>query len=588
MEKLKSVLLLLLPYISIVFLLIMSIGYLGTLLVESYRERILENQQKSIETAVQRFGERMKGVEDISYLLEDSKAVKKYAYASLSNQKNALLEYIDVMVELNNYQYSQDIAEIYLFDSKNERVITSSAAFSNAEEYFKYNYQIEGMSVKDSVERLKTPAYGCEYSAVMDVKLKGEQFEVIEYRLRVPIEWGGDNNLKLVIVMKTADIFGDLAHALDEGGEFYVYDKNERLIYCSGTKWNEPFAQSGGPELKSVYCDGENIYASSLQTADERWSVRICLPDFVDRSHISIPHLGMLVIVPILVSIILCVYFTYKNHKKISEALSENIRFKGRIESYEKGRKHQILDKMIRGAYGSSEEMKKALSEIAFHNTDISCAALCIRYEGSDYRKAVSEELTIKDMVRNLLTESSECETEIFDTTARETVCILFNDANEDMELAVRNMISGLNVEIFYYYGIEAQLGVGNPVSSIYEISSSYTQAKTVISYRETLGNNVLFFSELTQLEDVCWYPKEFDEMIFNYIIAGKAQEAKELVGKLYRENLENGSRMVPIKAISMMKSTGRLSVFCGGKIQHLCRGIFRNSARLSEYRKLF
>ena len=235
MEKLKSVLLLLLPYISIVFLLIMSIGYLGTLLVESYRERILENQQKSIETAVQRFGERMKGVEDISYLLEDSKAVKKYAYASLSNQKNALLEYIDVMVELNNYQYSQDIAEIYLFDSKNERVITSSAAFSNAEEYFKYNYQIEGMSVKDSVERLKTPAYGCEYSAVMDVKLKGEQFEVIEYRLRVPIEWGGDNNLKLVIVMKTADIFGDLAHALDEGGEFYVYDKNERLIYCSGT-----------------------------------------------------------------------------------------------------------------------------------------------------------------------------------------------------------------------------------------------------------------------------------------------------------------------------------------------------------------
>lgn len=179
---------------------------------------------------------------------------------------------------------------------------------------------------------------------------------------------------------------------------------------------------------------------------------------------------------------------------------------------------------------------------------------LCIRYEGSDYRREIQENIGIKDLVREKLSGYTERKMEIFDSAARETVCIVFLENGENMEVIVRNIISRLNVEIFYFFGMEVKIGAGNMVDSIYETADSYRQAKDVIRYRENVGSNVYLYSELTQVEEVYYYPREFDELLYNYVVAGKAENAREMIWKLYRENMERNSGMLSVTAIERLK----------------------------------
>jgi len=68
------------------------------------------------------------------------------------------------------------------------------------------------------------------------------------------------------------------------------------------------------------------------------------------------------------------------------------------------------------------------------------------------------------------------------------------------------------------------------------------------------VGSNVYLYADLSQLADNYYYPAEFDELIYNYIVAGNASHAKEILGRLYRENLERETGMLSVTAIEMLK----------------------------------
>lgn len=217
----------------------------------------------------------------------------------------------------------------------------------------------------------------------------------------------------------------------------------------------------------------------------------------------SVPHFFGLVIMPVVASVILCIYFTYKNHRELLDILMRLNVGNGEVERKENGPEgvgyeaiRISVDKLVRNTFGNRAEITGALNSIHFSAWNTKNVVLCIRYEGSDYRREIQENIGIKDLVRKKLAEYTERKMEIFDSAARETVCILFLENGENMEVIVRNIISRLNVEIFYFFGMEVKIGAGNMVDSIYETADSYRQAKDVIRYRENVGSNVLKFGE--------------------------------------------------------------------------------------------
>ena len=73
----------------------------------------------------------------------------------------------------------------------------------------------------------------------------------------------------------------------------------------------------------------------------------------------------------------------------------------------------------------------------------------------------------------------------------------------------------------------------------------------------------------LVQLEDVYFYPKEYDEMISDYVIAGKGAEARGLIRKIYRENFEENERILTASASEAIEGKLRdLLILLAGKYE--------------------
>lgn len=592
-KRWKSLLALALPYVIIVSLPIISILFLGNTVLNNYQEKIISERQRSIESAHERFLQKINKVETVTKVIASTDMVKSYAYAGINKSEQSILDCIEIRDLFKNFLINSEVSVIYYYDKNNDRIISSKSIMRKAVDYFFYFYKLNNYTAEESVERLRDFSWGVEYSSCLDVKLGKTDMQVIEYRTSIPFDQTKNIQGQMVFVMDVENIFSDFFDIVEAGGEFYVYDNKDRLIYGSGEQYEEVMELSDDAELKLVYQGDEKIYGMVCHSAGEQWKVKVYLSDISSAgSTIPImPYVWLLVVVPVTGSIVLCIYFTQKNHKEIKEVLSlfknqsepgkeeeveigykiireyadkivsENIQFRERIISSEYARKYEIFDKLVRNIYENKEQMIEELSNTDLNIREGRCVVLCIHYEDSYYRIPISEDITIKDFVKELLNEIMERQFELFDTSARETICVLYLDNNEDMEIVMRNIISSLNVEIAYYYGIDVKFAAGNTVNSIYRLSESYVQAKDVIKYNETSGNRLCLYSELERLKDVYYYPREFEEKIYNYVVVGKVDEAKKIIESIYRENFEKNKKMLSVRAIEMMKNRLRENV---------------------------
>jgi len=599
-KKISSILALGLPYVFTVLLPILSLLCLGSVVTNTYQKRIIEEKHKNVEVALERFSQRVHNIETLAYIIMENNVVKKYAYGILRGEEPTVVDNLEMSELLANFLTNSDVETIYIYDQKGGRIITPVSAYSNASQYFQYAYALEGYTPQESEERLKSALWANAISPAVKVRVFGKNTEVIEYRLALPYGRSFRNQLQVILVMETKDILSDLFGVLGEEDEFYLYDSKERLIYSSGNQYEE-FVQE---KASSAWNDekDDKLYTMVCKSEDQLWQLRVCITNLLQRERVdtTIQYAWLLIGVSIVAGIVCCVYFTFRNHRELEEILdifnaqkrnpekqtekpnirgyyaikeyadeiiSENRNLKECIPRLESSHKYEILDKLLRNTYKNQAGIEGNLYENELNFLTGKCVVLCVRYKGSSYREFVQEDINVKEFVKYQMNEILGGMFEIFDTSARETVCVLGVD-DIYHNVIVEDIVSRLKI-IAYSYNIEMEIGVGNIVDSVYQINESYLQAKAVLRYRETSGKNVYLYTELVQIEEVYYYPKEYDEKIYNYVMAGKKEEAKELIQRIFRDNFEENEQILTFSATESIK--GRLKdliILLAGKQQ--------------------
>lgn len=588
-KNFKTLIFLAMPYVITIILPILSTLFLSRVVANRFQEEMVVEKQKSIESAFDRSIKKIEGIERLMYAVAKNDAIAQYINFSRKGEYSYTAQYLKVKDMFGSLMIDSNVTAIYYYDINNDRIITNDASYATAETYFRYRYQIENFSIEDFVERIENLPRALEYSESMAVKLDSASMNVIECRMPMPIDVTRKPSGQLTMIINVEALFSDVIEVLDEGGEFYVYDSHDRLIYGNGYKYNNKLGYQDLSNLHQIDLSEADIWGMSYVADDSNWKTDVYIPELfknVDTKHAYI-YSVVYGIVPTLISIFLCMYFTVKNYREIFEIInmfrkhgniynndikeikkvdyryiqqlvnmlmSENNQFREQIDTFEQSYKYEVLDKLIRNTYSDKEKDIEALNKLNLNITTGRCIVLCIRYKNTDYRAMLLDNMSVKDFVKELLYKHIERAVEIFDTTAKETICILALNENDDVEAVIHNIISIINVEIVYAYGIELGIVAGNAVNSIISIGESYAQAKEVISYNETFGAAICMYSELEQMEDIYYYPAVYDEKICNYIMAGKAEEAKTLVYSVYKENFVDNSKKLSAKAIEIIK----------------------------------
>lgn len=227
-KKIKSIMNLAVPYVLIILFFTISVMSLGRVVINTYHEKILRDKQANIEVAFDRFLRRMDDVETLAYVISQSSAVTNYLYAGMNSKKRTVIDCMEVRDLLNNSWINDDVMELFLFDIYDNRIITPGNILSDASEYFRLIYQLDGYTTQDNLDRVKNFGRGCRYNTVLNGRIKRNNVQVIEYRCSLPINSKiKDVQGQLVFVMDAKKIFDDFYDVLGEEGEFYVYDEDK-------------------------------------------------------------------------------------------------------------------------------------------------------------------------------------------------------------------------------------------------------------------------------------------------------------------------------------------------------------------------
>jgi YesN/AraC family two-component response regulator len=68
------------------------------------------------------------------------------------------------------------------------------------------------------------------------------------------------------------------------------------------------------------------------------------------------------------------------------------------------------------------------------------------------------------------------------------------------------------------------------------------------------VGKNVRIFDQMDALDEVVFYPVMTDDKISNYMIAGRAEEAKAVIMGIYTENFRDNAKMLSLEAVALVK----------------------------------
>ena len=589
-KKWKSWLVLAAPYLLTALIPVISVLFLGNTVMNIYQERQITEKQNSIQIAFDRMVQKAESVENIGVMLGTSNILTQYSSACLNLSGHGQMTNMEIMDLFSTAILNPVIYDVYLFDSKDNVVISAENAMSNMALFFRYSHILDGYTAQESIERLESMPSIQRYCPAVTLLLSSRPDalkQIVEYRLGLPVGWVRNTQCQLIIAMDADELFRELKEILPPEGEFYVYDSNNILIYQHGSQYENLLSISDSGTIQSLIYEGEDLYGAVLKTSNGSWKVKVFMPDLTKQGNIPFlsPAFVLLVVLPMIACVLLTIFFTHKNYRGIldlvnlfsshasehpkdqeivdyrlvqqyaGQVIAEKNRMTQQISEYSYSRKYEVLDKLVRNTYQSREEALRALAETDLAIRDGRNTVLCISCPADTFDTLVPGGATIRETVRRLVGDLLDQPYVLFDTSAKEITCVISLETEDMPELLVQSIISHLNVEVAYRYGIEILLGAGNPTQHIHRLGESLEQARAVIRYRELSGGHVNLYSELMDLEDLYYYPKEYDEKILDYVVAGKKEDAIALIRKIYREHFEKEGSMPSVRAINAIKS---------------------------------
>lgn len=583
--KIRSILRLAWPYIIMILLPIISVVFLSSYILDNHTKQMVSDQSQVLDVAVERVEQKISSITDLSYMIAENDMVYEYVVNGMAGIENDFFAGDRIQELLSGVSHNDNIAEIYFYDSTTERIIASETVLSDVEMFFRYRYQFVNSTPEAAAERLQTSRWGYGYTGVEPVLVNNRPMEIIEYRISVPVDRYGTHQSQLIISLDIQDLFQDFFDALHDGAEFYIYN-NEGLVYSSA----QTYTDYVDAELTNALHREKSIkgkpYAAEYLFNNGTWRVQFFYPEIsqANSGQKIISRLMPAIVIPVLLSICMCVYFTHKNHREIMETLSvlrgetptgeewnepqyvshemirsyaghlaeRNSAYQTKLREARVSQKSSVLSRLLRNAYRSQAEKSKALASVDLQIGEEKCAALCVQFDAICNEFFTIHDTTVRDMIVQLLQTHAGAKIEVLDSLPTELVSVL--SAEENFETVIDELISVLNVQIAYEYGVDLRIGVGSVVDSICDIHISCEQAREVIRYGESAGKNVRIFEQMDTLDEVVFYPVSTDDKISNYMIAGRVEEAKNVILNIYTENFRDNAKMLSLEAIALVK----------------------------------
>ncbi|MCU6712101.1 helix-turn-helix domain-containing protein [Paenibacillus sp. J5C_2022] len=468
-----------------------------------------------------------------------------------------------VVEELKEYKITHDfIADILLYHRSDDYIYTSTGS-NSLPMLLASIYRYENWSLKDFTEAVNTIAK--PEVRTMDMVYSNDNAEPVKYvTFLSPLSYNGFKATRTVLFLVPEQAFHSvLATSMQHyNGNTAVFDEQGNIVsalsnasYLHSDQFRQALQQSASGTNRTLTLDGRDYLFSYLKSEDTRWTYMTLVPvSEVMQRITSLKLLFIFVLCSILVIGGAIIYYLmgmnyrpirrlkqyadgiWSDHTPRSNELesvqhaiaylnNQNTELHARIEDGAVAAKEYFLFQVLKGKFGTLEQLRDSAKEINLTITKpwLRAVVFQLGYNGMPDIDAVltAIEQALPDELEGYARDH---------TDQNKLVLVLASEEREEARLS--DIFSGIQEQLLERFQLHTTVGIGTAYRDVPLIPRSYIEGMSAVDYRLVKGTGrVIFWRECaSDAVNLDAYPQLAAEKLKLYIRQGDIDEIERVL----------------------------------------------------------
>ncbi len=574
-EKVRIYRTILLSYVLILVIPLISSFIIYQISIHKIKENATENSKNLLNQTKDTIDRKNEELENFVYQLSINQDINQLIYRKGKTTSNYVYDIYKIKNSMKPYGYTNTLfQDFYIYFNEIDTIVSPKSSYVRPKDFYN-NHVYQDISYEDWMENINKGYHARQYLPSTKVQIMKSTKSIITYIQSIPLDTKKKSQANIVVMMNEEEIGGLLNRISSQyDGASFIHDVDGNIIVsdnmdASMVSFNQSTKKYSIKDNKKKYIMIES------KSDNNKWTyVAIISKDKLAEDVMYIQTVNFTIaLITIIVGLCIAIYFSYKHsiplnrllgimsipetrtvkdpydfiHSNVEDIIANNDHLKGQIQDQLPILQDSIIRKLVTGEISSSRD---AMALIEQAN---------IPLKGAFGYVGIAQIIHIFHTVdKDMLNEMNVAQ------------LVIQNELNDIFQGAVLYCNLGIDQVVFlmsYYkkpsfqeerkleeslhlllnrledkYSLKVNIGTGKKFEQFIDIHQSYEEAKLSLPLIQSMDDTASVYTYTDQSYDEkmdFYYPIEFELRLMNAVMNGNTDEVRELLDKVYVENVK-------------------------------------------------
>lgn len=565
----------LLSYILILVIPLLSNYIVYQVSINKLMNQATESSKKVLNETRSIIDRKNEEIESFIYQMAKNPDVNQLMLRELADS-NITYETYKVLNSIRPYWYTNTLFKnFYIYYHNIDLIVSPESSYVRPDDYYKLK-AIQGIDLKEWNEHWNQSYHSGFHFPSDPVTLGDENANFIPYVHSLPFNSKHSPKANVVILIDENEITSLLQQVSNQyDGSTFIYDHQGNIIFNDNLD-TEMFVYNKSLNKYQFSNDNKKFVTIETSSAKNNWTyVAVISKAKLSKDVRYIRNINFIIaLATLIIGMFFSLLFSYKNsiplnrligvlpladlrsiknpydflHSNIKDIISNNVHLKKQIQDQLPIFQDTVIRKLVTGEISSSKE---AVTLIEQSNLPIKgsfgfIGIIQIIHLLNEIDKEMLDEMNVAQLfIQKELTDLFHNEIICSNVGADQVLFLLTytnnprNNEERKLDRALLSFISRLEEK----FSLKVNIGIGRKFERLIDIQQSYEEARLSLPpiYSHEQKSTVNKYLDQVKEERVEFYfPIEMELRLLNAILSGEKTEVKQIINKIYVENIEN------------------------------------------------
>ncbi len=544
-----------LSYILMVVLFVVFLIPTNYLLTNILVESVTEITISDIEKTAKIFNSKVDEFVQITHSLSRSDSVHEMLSGQLSDEDAYEVIKDDIPRYYSNLSF---VGELYLWHSASGNAFMNNSLIKQVHQWPYEHYNINGIPYSEFFETMSNQVISY---TILPVEVEYITSKTTQYMFCGKYTVVNDNiedTITAFITINKLELEELFAFSqFEHGGDFYISDSKDKLVYSSNESVSKlPLFSETPYGENSIFSN--NSYVFTYKEGAFLYTLSVPMSYFNEQTGDYIRLMVMIALLLVFFGVIVAIILSASSSKPIKQIVAmlddddkqlfnneytvitnsitkfklNKVELENRIKEYSIVRKSEFFTRLLRGDIYTETQLTEAMHSIGLSALGDKKIVVYLKFSDVKAESEIPEFFILSESVLTFVPSS------LYIHSLSNDECVVFCEFNDDEFDKTIEDFSKLCNSLINEYSIDILCGVGVEIASLLDADKSYYSARVAVEQHLLNEDKFLIIADDTHLTNKIWQvTTEFSNELDSLIKLGESEKISDMIVNFFARN---------------------------------------------------